>query len=296
MVPTSPGGGFDAWARTLAPFIEKHLPNEVSVNVRNVPGAGGLLAARQMYSAEPDGTRIDMLNLSGLVAANLGEEEAVDLQELTYLGTIGSDPLAVAVNSSSPVENVEGLEAAASFQHAITGYAGSSRIVTIVVFDALLGLDYEPVTHDGSSEAILSTIRGDTLSNVNAPSTLIEYIDGGELRPVLAGEPLEEGEVGYEEFQDVQTLADVGFPELGTALEQKRVIVALPGLPEEIEQILSQVIQDALADPELLEQVGNDPQFTMSPLNAAETREDVNNTLDALSEYEDVIKRVISEE
>ncbi len=33
LVGTSPGGGFDAFARTLAPYLEEYLPNDTQVVV-----------------------------------------------------------------------------------------------------------------------------------------------------------------------------------------------------------------------------------------------------------------------
>ena len=52
VVGYSPGGGFDAYARALAPELEKALG--VEVVVENIPGAGGQRAARP-DSAPPDG-------------------------------------------------------------------------------------------------------------------------------------------------------------------------------------------------------------------------------------------------
>jgi hypothetical protein len=56
VVPTSPGGSLDVYVRSLAPFLEKHLPGGPTVVVRNVPGAGGIAASNQFQSrAKPDG-------------------------------------------------------------------------------------------------------------------------------------------------------------------------------------------------------------------------------------------------
>jgi tripartite-type tricarboxylate transporter receptor subunit TctC len=56
VVPTSPGGSLDVYIRTLAPFLEKHLPGKPAVVVRNMPGAGGIAASNQFQQrAKPDG-------------------------------------------------------------------------------------------------------------------------------------------------------------------------------------------------------------------------------------------------
>src|SRR5438309_1905081 len=51
------GGGYDALARTLAPYLTSHIPGNPMVIVKNMPGAGGLTAANYLYNvAVKDGT------------------------------------------------------------------------------------------------------------------------------------------------------------------------------------------------------------------------------------------------
>src|ERR1700758_5093153 len=58
MVVASPaGGGYDAMARAISRFIGRHLPGNPTVVVRNMPGAGGILAMNYIANnAERDGT------------------------------------------------------------------------------------------------------------------------------------------------------------------------------------------------------------------------------------------------
>ena len=51
VIPFGPGG-FDAYARTLAPVLEKILG--AVVVPENVPGAGGRIGANTVYRARPD--------------------------------------------------------------------------------------------------------------------------------------------------------------------------------------------------------------------------------------------------
>jgi tripartite-type tricarboxylate transporter receptor subunit TctC len=56
LVPFPPGGGSDVYSRTLAPFLEKHLPGKPTIVVRNVPGGGSITGANQFHTrAKPDG-------------------------------------------------------------------------------------------------------------------------------------------------------------------------------------------------------------------------------------------------
>src|SRR3954454_14193429 len=53
------GGGYDLYARQLAPFLTKHMPGKPTVIVKNMPGAGSLKLAAYMQSVAPrDGTEL----------------------------------------------------------------------------------------------------------------------------------------------------------------------------------------------------------------------------------------------
>ena len=52
LIGTTPGGGYDAYARALSRYIGRHIPGNPAIIVKNMPGAGGLAGAR---SGRPDG-------------------------------------------------------------------------------------------------------------------------------------------------------------------------------------------------------------------------------------------------
>src|SRR5262245_12579013 len=57
---TSPGGGYDAYARILARFLPKHLAG-ATVVVKNMTGGGGTRLANYIYGAAPaDGTEFGL--------------------------------------------------------------------------------------------------------------------------------------------------------------------------------------------------------------------------------------------
>lgn len=56
VVGSSPGGGYDLWARLLARHLGKYIPGNPDIIVQNMPGAGSVVAANYVYSvAKPDG-------------------------------------------------------------------------------------------------------------------------------------------------------------------------------------------------------------------------------------------------
>jgi tripartite-type tricarboxylate transporter receptor subunit TctC len=59
IVGYSPGGTFDAYTRTIARHLAKHVPGNPTIIVDNMTGAGGIVAANHLYNrAKPDGLTI----------------------------------------------------------------------------------------------------------------------------------------------------------------------------------------------------------------------------------------------
>jgi tripartite-type tricarboxylate transporter receptor subunit TctC len=64
LIPFSVGGGSDVWARFNAPYLQKHLPGNPIVVVKNAPGGGSTTGANQFATqARPDG--LTVLGTSG---------------------------------------------------------------------------------------------------------------------------------------------------------------------------------------------------------------------------------------
>src|SRR5680860_1087791 len=109
VVGVGPGGGYDAYARLLAPFLGEQL--DADVIVQNTPGAGGLLALNELLAAEADGTCIMLANGSGVGGSALAEAEGVqfELDELAYVGRVYAGDKVVVTGTGSSYQTVQDL-------------------------------------------------------------------------------------------------------------------------------------------------------------------------------------------
>ena len=96
------GGGFDAYARMIAPPLGKVL--DANVIVENQPGAGGIIALNRIAASPPDG--LTMMIVDGTPTALgqlLGQENVrYDLARLDHLGMISSTRYVWLVGVNSP--------------------------------------------------------------------------------------------------------------------------------------------------------------------------------------------------
>ena len=88
IVGTDTSGGFNIYARLIAPHLRRHIPGNPAVIVRNMPGAGGATAAAHMFQQAPkDGTTIAALTPSAISARLLQgpAQNVADPTKFTYL-------------------------------------------------------------------------------------------------------------------------------------------------------------------------------------------------------------------
>ncbi len=59
LISSSPGGGYDGYARLLARHMGRHIPGNPIIVPKNMPGAGGLTLANYVYNrGAKDGTEM----------------------------------------------------------------------------------------------------------------------------------------------------------------------------------------------------------------------------------------------
>ncbi len=91
-VSTSPGGGYDAYARLVARHLGHHLPGNPNVIVENMPGAGGRSLANYIYNVAPkDGTAIATMQHTTVYDALFGDPGVkYDARTFNWLGSIAT--------------------------------------------------------------------------------------------------------------------------------------------------------------------------------------------------------------
>lgn len=161
VVPYSPGGGYDSYARLIAPTLGEKIG--ATVLVQNQPGAGGLLALNNLLTADTDGTTLAIMNGIGAGGASIAQAEgaAFALDELSYVGRVAGDAQMIVSKGGGPYTTWDDVKAAGGFRFGSTG-PGASDFVTPSLLIAAFGLDAELITgFEGSSEVELSMLQGD---------------------------------------------------------------------------------------------------------------------------------------
>lgn len=103
IVPYPSGGGFDAYARLMKPYLEEELG--VTVTVKNVTGGAGVVGATQAYNAEPDGHTMLIWDVFDGSVPQIGRDVGYDLQEMTHIGYVTQSPNALTMMKSAGIDS-----------------------------------------------------------------------------------------------------------------------------------------------------------------------------------------------
>ncbi len=313
IVPNNPGGGYDAYARLLQPFLEEELG--ATIIVANRSGAGGVVGASLIRDARPDGRTLGLINASGLLAAGLDREVPDPSEDFTVLGRLLSNHTVLVTGQSSGIGRLEKLLSVSRERPIVIGVrdAGSASLFIVPVVASLLGFDYELVTgYDGNAARSLAAIRGEVDLLVQNFDSVQRFIAGGELIPLmqvvgadpgatpgpnaslLAGVPVLGGVTGVAQQRAHLTgrtrAQAIEEARLLTALiDAGRLVVAPRGLSEDRRKCLETALFSVLSNAEFQNAAAR-ARLTLEPANAAIARADIEVASAAVLEFASLVK------
>jgi tripartite-type tricarboxylate transporter receptor subunit TctC len=167
LIGTTPGGGYDVYARALARHMGRHLPGQPTLVAKNQPGAGGLTLANHMANrAPPDGSEIATVQ-NGLPFEKLFQTLSPDgrnaLFDATKFGWIGSITQTVFVTVTWHTSAVKTLKDATT-QQAILGASAlsSDSYVLAMLSNRLMDTKFKVVHgYPGAAEVDLAVENGE---------------------------------------------------------------------------------------------------------------------------------------
>lgn len=166
MIGASAGGGVDLFGRLIGKHMGRFVPGNPGFNVTNVPGAGSLTAALNLYSLAPkDGTFMAEV-LPGAFTQPLmqptlaGGRAAYDPTKFSFVGNGNAETIICVARLDSGVTKFEDVFA----RELIVGTPGGGSTVHehSVVLKEVMGAKFKLVTgYPGTREIVLALERGE---------------------------------------------------------------------------------------------------------------------------------------
>lgn len=222
VVPYDPGGGYDVYARLLAPAMEKCTG--ATVVVRNEPGAGGLLATNKTFVAKPDELRLQIVNTVGAVSSQIARDEGArfKLERFSWLGRVSTEPNVLVVAADSRFKSFDDMLASTTPVRFVATGPGSNEYINSFILPKVYGFPSKLITgFAGSPEARAAVLAGKADAHILPLDSQLDAIESGDVRPLLVI-----GTKASEPVADTPTTTD--YPPENAA--QKPVIDALVAL------------------------------------------------------------------
>ena len=248
----APGGNPDVMARLLSHKLSGAFGKPFVVE--NVPGAGGVVAAKMVAAAPPDG-HVLMLGDSGALAINvvlnpdLGYRPLEDFTPITALVTL---PTVLVVHPSLPATTLAEFIALAKSKPGQLAYGsagpGSIHHLTMAIFAAQTGIDLLHVPYRGGTALVGGLIKGEVQAGWSGIPNVLPLIEAGQLRVLCISTPQRSKSV-----PNVPTAIEVGIKDFDYATMMG--LQASAGAARELVARLQGAVAKALREPDLAERM-----------------------------------------
>ena len=256
-----PGGGYDAYARALTKFMGRHIPGNPTLLMRNMPGAGSLVAANHIYnSAAKDGTVVGMFASSTLFSIKMGETKAqYEMDKFTWIGNMDQTIGTCVVSAASKITSLQELTS----KSAIFGASGPTAVNSIHAraFNSLLGTRIQVVNgYPGSTHVLLAMSRGEVQGGCGFALSSLKTTrradwDSGEIKPII--------QTGYEKSDELKGVPHIY--DFAKNEDDKKIMNVIygthalgrpisgpPGIPADRVEALRKAFNATMIDPEFL--------------------------------------------
>ncbi len=284
-----PGGSNDLYARIVARHMGAHVPGNPTIVIRNMPGAGSIVAGNYIYNIAPrDGTVMGIISPTSPLDEKLGATGVkFESAKFTWIGRATSTTHVSFFSRNGPVQTIEDMFTKDSKMSA-TG-AGSTVVVYPTVMNNVLGTKFNLVMgYRGSGEAMLALARGEvdghstSLDALNAEHP--DWITGGDVRILV-----QYGATRHPALPDVPTCFEIAKTDeqrriLGavmSSVEVGKMFFSTPGVPAERTEALRRGFDAMTKDPEFVADVAS-ARMDLLPLRG----EDLQKVVDGVANIE----------
>lgn len=261
IVPYKPGGGYDEYGRMIAPYLEKYTG--ARVDIVNMPGAGGMKGANEIFNSPSDGLTIGIINGSAMVTNEIAGIEGANYKvaDYNFLGRVVADQRVLAVSTKSGLETYEDvLKSESPVLLGATGLGGSTYVDAVIV-GTVMG-NNQKVIHgfNSSSDVRQALLRGDIQGMWGSWGSARKGVAAGDFRIVTHS-----ARDGDPNTPDIPSVFDYAAKTDDPAKAEEilvawdalsavgRPVAAPPGVPEDRVEFLQQAFEKAMTDPEFVD-------------------------------------------
>ena len=210
ILPFGAGGVADVTSRLAADKLGDKLGQRFVVE--NMPGPGGIAAARAMITAAPDGYTLGLITNGTAISAAIYKQFPFDpVKDFAPISALGNFELVFATNADSPYKTLADLLKAARAQpgklNIGTIAVGSTQHLGAELLRSLAKLNIQLVPYKTTPDVIIGLIRNDIQLMTDFYAAMNAVLADKKLRPLATSGPKRSAFL-----PDVPTVAEAGVP------------------------------------------------------------------------------------
>jgi tripartite-type tricarboxylate transporter receptor subunit TctC len=245
ILPFGPGGVADITARLVAQKLSEKLGQNFVIE--NMPGAGGIAAARAVLSAPTDGYTLAFFTNGTAISVPLFQTLPFDpLKQFMPISALGYFGLVFATAANSDFHTFGDMLKAAHDKPGTINLGsivvGSTQNLTAELFKSMSGADIVIVPFRTSPDELVALLRGDIQMEVEFYAALKPSLQSGQARALATSGPQRSPEL-----PDIPTVAQSGVANFDVT--SWNALYAAAGTPPDIIDKLNGALHEVLADP-----------------------------------------------
>jgi len=247
VLPFGAGGVADVSSRIIAEKLGERLGQRFVIE--NMPGAGGITAAKAVTSAQPDGYTLGLVTNGTAISAAIFNKLPFDpTTEFDMISTLGTFDLVFAVNADAPYKTLADFVAAAKAApgklNVGTVNVGGTQHLGAELLKSVAGIDVQIVPFRNSPDIVVGLLRNDMHMMVDFPAATKGQVDDGKLRLLATSGPKRSPSM-----PNLVTVAEAGVQ--GYEVTSWNGMFAPRGTPPRVVALINATLKEVLALPDV---------------------------------------------
>ncbi len=247
VLPFGAGGVADVSSRIIADKLGERLGQRFVIE--NMPGAGGITAAKTVLSAPPDGYTLGLVTNGTAISAGIFNKLPFDpANDFAMISTLGTFDLVFAVNAASPYKTLADFVAAAKAApgklNVGTVNVGGTQNLGAELLKTAAGIDVQIVPFRNSPDIVVGLLRDDVQMMVDFPPAVKGQVDDGKLRLLATSGPKRSAFM-----PDLVTVEEAGVKNY--EVTSWNGVFAPRGTPPQVVSTMNATLKQVLALPEV---------------------------------------------
>jgi tripartite-type tricarboxylate transporter receptor subunit TctC len=245
------GGNPDVLARLLSARLGEMFNN--AFVVEDVPGVGGVIAAKQTAAAQPDGYTLGLNDSGSLgISIAMNPDTGYTLKDFAPITALARLPTVLVVKPDVPADTLVAFVALAKSKPGgmSFGSAGTGSIhqMTMIIFEKQAGISLLHVPYRGGTGLVNALLTGEVDAGWSGIPNVVSLIKTGKLRALCVSVLQRD-----ESLPDVPTCDELGYK--GFDVATMLGLQSAAGTPSAIVAKLQSAVAKILREPEVAERM-----------------------------------------